>query len=152
MKILLVYIICSLCGLGAEAQTGEAILGVWKNGEGTVHIEVFKNKDKYQGKIVWLKAPIDDKTGKPKTDVNHPDPGVRNRPLVGLSNVWGFAYRPDRKEWSGGKIYDPKNGKTYGCTIVLKTHNTLKVRGFIEGMSWLGRTEVWQRVAGFGGT
>ncbi|TAD81043.1 MAG: DUF2147 domain-containing protein [Bacteroidetes bacterium] len=127
------------------AQNPDAIVGVWKNGEGTALIKIFKNKDKYQGKIVWLKEPNDPETGLPKVDKNHPDAAVRTRPIVGMSNVWGFEYKAAENEWSGGFIYDPKNGKTYDCVISLKTDNELNVRGFIMGMSMFGRTDTWAR-------
>jgi hypothetical protein len=45
--------------------------------------------------------------------------------------------------WSQGKIYDPKNGKTYSCKMTLEG-NELKVRGYV-GFSLLGRTTVWTR-------
>jgi uncharacterized protein (DUF2147 family) len=122
---------------------GDAIVGVWKNGEGTGMIKISKNGEKYQGKIVWLKEPNDQETGKPKLDKNHPDEKVRNRPVLGLINTWGFVYKGD-KTWDEGNIYDPKNGSTYDCTIRMKDNNTLEVRGYI-GISLIGRTDTWTR-------
>ena len=48
------------------------------------------------------------------------------------------------EEWSGGTIYDPKNGKTYKCFIRFENQNKLKIRGFI-GISVLGRNTYWTR-------
>jgi uncharacterized protein (DUF2147 family) len=142
---LLLGFLCAI-GLATVAQkSSDDIIGVWLNGEGTAHIQLFKNHDKYQGKIVWLKEPIDKETGKPRLDKNHPDKSVRSRPILGLSNVWGFTYIADKKQWTGGFVYDPKNGKTYDCRMWLENANTLKVRGFIMGMSMLGRTDTWTR-------
>jgi uncharacterized protein (DUF2147 family) len=124
-------------------QDGDKIAGVWKNGEGTGMIKIYKNGDKYQGKIVWLKEPIDAETGKPKLDKNHPDENLHTRPLIGLVNTWGFDYTGDNV-WENGKIYDPKNGNTYECTIKMKNNNTLEVRGYI-GISLIGRTDTWTR-------
>ncbi|MFT6809134.1 MAG: hypothetical protein ACJA01_002366 [Saprospiraceae bacterium] len=47
--------------------------------------------------------------------------------------------------WSGGKVLDPKNGKTYKCKIELDGNNELKMRGYV-GIPALGRTQVWERV------
>lgn len=124
----------------------DAIVGTWKNGEGTGHIQITRNGDKYQGRIVWLKEPIDPESGKPKLDKQHPDEAARNRPLMGLVNMWGFRYDKSGV-WEGGKIYDPKKGSTYSCTIRMKDANTLEVRGYI-GISLIGRTDVWTRQAG----
>jgi uncharacterized protein (DUF2147 family) len=121
----------------------DAIVGVWKTGEGNAMVRIYKNGDKYQGKVVWLKEPIDTETGKPKLDKNHPDESVRSRPVLGLVNIWGFVYKGD-KVWDEGNIYDPKNGNTYSCTIKLESANTLEVRGFI-GVSLIGRTDTWTR-------
>lgn len=123
----------------------DAIIGVWKNGEGTGHIQISRNGEKYQGRIVWLKEPIDPETGKPKLDKQHPDETVRARPIMGLVNMWGFHFSKEGV-WEGGKIYDPKKGSTYSCTIRMKDVNTLEVRGYI-GISLIGRTDVWTRQA-----
>mgnify|MGYP006176907449 FL=1 len=127
----------------AAQDEADAIVGVWKNGEGTGMVRIYKNGDKYQGKIVWLKEPNDPETGKPKLDKNHPDESVRSRPVLGLVNSWGFEYK-GKKLWDDGKIYDPKNGNTYDCTMKLKDQNSLEVRGYI-GVSIIGRTDVWTR-------
>jgi uncharacterized protein (DUF2147 family) len=76
-------------------------------------------------------------------DKNHPDEKVRSRPVLGLTNTWGFVYKGENI-WDDGSIYDPKNGNTYSCTMKLKDKNTLEVRGYI-GISLIGRTDVWTR-------
>jgi len=147
MKKLFLLMIISVTLFASYSFTlqtnADAIVGSWKNGEGTGIIQIYKNGDKYQGKITWLKEPNDPKTGNPKTDINHPDEKNHTRPVMGLTNLWGFKYSSD-KEWTGGKIYDPKNGKTYSCKIAMENNNTLKVRGFI-GISLIGRTDTWTR-------
>jgi uncharacterized protein (DUF2147 family) len=55
-------------------------------------------------------------------------------------------FKHDDGEWTGGRIYDPQNGKDYKCFMKLKDNKTLNVRGYI-GISLLGRTEVWTRVS-----
>jgi hypothetical protein len=105
--------------------------------------KIYKNGEKYQGKIVWLKEPVDPETGKPKLDKNHPDDSLHTRPVIGLVNTWGFDYTGNN-QWGNGKIYDPKNGNTYECTIKMKNNNTLEVRGYI-GISLIGRTDTWTR-------
>jgi uncharacterized protein (DUF2147 family) len=121
----------------------DAVVGVWKTGEGTAMVRIYKNGDKYQGKIVWLKEPNDPETGKAKVDKNHPDESVRSRPILGLINVWGFVHKGENV-WEEGNIYDPKNGNTYSCTIKMDNPNTIEVRGYI-GVSLIGRTDVWTR-------
>ncbi len=129
--------------LKSMEENPDAIVGVWKTGEGNAMVRIYKNGDKYQGKVVWLKEPIDPETGKPKVDKNHPDEAVRSRAVLGLINVWGFVFKGNNV-WDEGNIYDPKNGNTYSCTMKMNNANSLEVRGFI-GVSLIGRTDTWTR-------
>lgn len=124
-------------------ENPDAIVGVWRTGEGNAMVRIYKNGEKYQGKIVWLKEPNDPETGKPKVDKNHPEEGSRTRSILGLVNVWGFRFA-EKNNWEDGSIYDPKNGNTYSCTIKMTSQNTIEVRGFI-GVSLIGRTDTWTR-------
>jgi probable signal peptide protein len=65
----------------------------------------------------------------------------KNKPLIGLEIIRGLE--KDGDEFTGGTITDPKNGKTYKCTIT-RDGNKLNVRGYI-GFSVIGRTQVWQK-------
>lgn len=65
----------------------------------------------------------------------------KDQPIIGMVILWGLTR--DGKEWSGGKILDPDNGKTYRCLVEpVEGGAKLKVRGYI-GISLLGRTQVW---------
>jgi uncharacterized protein (DUF2147 family) len=125
----------------------DKIQGTWLNQEGTSHIQIFKAdnvsyKGKFYGKIVWLKVP--NENGKPKVDKENPDTKKRSTPILGLLILKDFVYDKDDKEWSGGTIYDPKNGKSYSSFIKMDG-NKLNVRGYV-GVSMFGRTAVWTRV------
>ena len=97
-------------------EDSNPIVGVWKTGEGNAMVRIYKNGEKFQGKIVWLKEPNDPETGKPKIDKNHPEEANRTRPILGLVNIWGFS-QTGKNLWEDGNIYDPKNGNTYSCEI-----------------------------------
>jgi uncharacterized protein (DUF2147 family) len=126
----------------SAAQAANAVIGIWKNGEGTAMVQIYEKSDKFYGKIVWLKIP-NDANNKPKTDINNPNEKLQTRPLKGLENLVGFVYKGNGI-WEDGTIYDPKNGNDYSCTITLVDNNTLEVRGFV-GVSVFGRTDVWKR-------
>ena len=126
----------------AWAQKADAILGSWANPNGQDHILIYKHGDKFFGKLDWIKFP-NDENGKPKTDKNNPDPALRSRPDLGLELLKDFTFDGD-DVYSGGTVYDPKNGKTYSCKMTLEG-NTLKIRGYI-GISLFGRSETWTRV------
>ena len=81
--------------------------------------------------------------GTPWLDNNNPDPTLRKTPRLGLTVVRSFSYVGDNL-WVDGKVYDPKNGKTYSGKMTLISPNQLNLRGYI-GISLIGRTAVWTR-------
>ena len=122
------------------------ILGVWLNEDKDAHVQIENVNGSYFGKVIWLKLPIDDETGKPKLDKKNPDDELKKRPVMGLTLLSNFKFDGD-DEWEDGEIYDPKSGNTYSCYMVFtdKTKKTLKVRGYI-GISLIGRTTYWTKV------
>lgn len=130
--------------VNAQEFQSDDILGVWLNEDEDAHIEVYKDGDLYFGKIIWLKFPIDEETGKPKLDKHNPDPELQKRPSLGIKLLTDFEWDGDN-EWDEGDIYDPKSGKTYSCYIIMKEYDLLKIRGYI-GISLIGRTTYWTRV------
>jgi uncharacterized protein (DUF2147 family) len=128
---------------GFVRATGpDDILGIWLTAKGKGEMQIYKEGNKYFGKIIWLAEP-NDANGLPKKDKNNPDPNLQGKPLAGAVLLRNFVY--DDGEWNSGRIYDPQNGKDYKCYLKLKDAKTLNVRGYI-GISLLGRTEVWTKV------
>lgn len=133
--------------INAQDFKADDILGVWMNEDKDANVEIYKDGDVYNGKIVWLKDPIREETGKPKLDKENEDESLRSRPVMGLLLLKDFVFDGD-DEWEDGEIYDPKNGKTYSCYMEFEDEddmNTLKIRGYI-GISLLGRTTYWTKV------
>ena len=132
-----------------SAAGPDDILGAWNNQEKDARIEITKCGEKYCGKIVWIKIPdypegsTEGVPGTPKLDNNNPDPTLRSKPRLGLEIVYGFVFAGENR-WTDGKVYDPKNGKTYSGKMTLVAPNQLDLRGYI-GISLLGRTTSWTR-------
>ena len=147
LRILLMVIAAGLftaANVSAQDYKTDDLLGVWLNEDEDAHIEIFKEGDLYYGKIIWLKFPIDDETGKPKLDKHNPDPELQKRPSLGIMLLIDFEWDEDN-EWDEGDIYDPKSGKTYSSYIIMKEYDLLKIRGYI-GISLIGKTTYWTRV------
>jgi uncharacterized protein (DUF2147 family) len=145
--LLLGLLITPFANLQAQEVKSDDILGVWLTQDKDSHVQIYKDGDKYFGKIIWLKDPIDDKTGKPKVDDKNQDPALRTRPVMGMLLLKNFVFDGE-DEWKDGTIYDPKKGKTYSCYMIFPDENNkdrLKIRGYI-GVSLLGRTVYWTRV------
>lgn len=121
-------------------NAGDKILGTWLNEEKDGKIEIYKNGNKYYGKLIWGKN-MYEPDGSSRTDIKNPDPKLRQRKLQDLVLLTNFSY--DDGEWEGGKIYDPKSGKTYSCVMKFKG-SILQIKGYI-GITLLGRTTVWTK-------
>lgn len=117
------------------------ILGVWLTESQDAKIKIYKSQNKYFGKVIWIKEPLD-KDGKPVVDRNNPESALQKQPILGLSIITNMAY--SNKEWSGGKIYDPKNGESYTCKLWLDD-GKLKVRGYV---GWFFDTKTWSKSDG----
>ena len=126
----------------ALAAEADAVVGEWYTKDSKAVVQIYKQGDVYNGKIIWLKEPKNE-DGSVKLDTNNPDESLRGQAIIGLNLVKGFTYKGSNK-WANGTIYDPDNGKTYKCKMSLNDDGSLKVRGFI-GVSLIGRTQVWTR-------
>lgn len=117
------------------ASDGDRLLGIWITPEKD-SIQIYKTGEHYFGR------PSVQPGQAQRLDVNNPDPTKRGRSLADVLILENFVYEDG--EWSRGKIYDPKNGKTYRCVIRLKGENEIVIRGYV-GISLFGRSETWTR-------
>ena len=76
-------------------------------------------------------------------DINNPNPAMRTRPLLGVRILDGLRRVTDNR-WSGGKLYDPRTGKTYFSKLKLVDRNRLKIIGCIGPQ--LCKGYIWKRV------
>ena len=104
-------IISLVLAMMSVAGYAQSVVGKWVTEGGDSQVEIYQSGDKLNGKIVWLKVNI----------------------LTGLTKKG--------EKWEGGKIYNPKNGKTYKCSIWLDGNN-LKVRGYI---AMFYETQTWTK-------
>ncbi len=147
LSLVVLYLFSSI-DVNAQKINADDVVGIWWNDVKSSKIEIYKEGNKYHGKIVFLSEPIDPETGKAKLDKENPDESLRNRPLLNLNIITNFDFDDD--EWIDGKIYDPKSGNTYNCYLEFenpKDKNTLKLRGYIGyAFLGLGRTSYFTRV------
>lgn len=146
MKHLVFSILLTLLGgynMVSAQDAADKLIGVWEPSNGKARVKVEKIGNKYYGKIVWLREPVDPQTGQPKLDKNNPDASMRTVPLKGYRMLKDFTF--ENGEWTNGTIYDPESGSTYNCVIKAKDDNTLDIRGYV-GVKALGRTDVWKRM------
>jgi len=104
--------------------------GEWITPDKAAKIRIAPCGDSLCGTVVWLKNRNDPATGRPQMDVRNPDPALRGRPVVGLRLLTGFK-SAGASRWAGGRIYDPKSGKTYDSKLSLAPDGVLKVQGCV---------------------
>ena len=120
----------SISPLGhAEAAKAVGAAGVWLTQSGDAKIKVSHCGTALCGRVVWLKDPLDKKTGKPQLDDHNADPALRGRPVIGISLFINMQAAGPNK-WSG-KIYNADDGKTYASTVTLLPSGNLSVQGCV---------------------
>lgn len=121
-------------------------IGSWKTiddktGKVKSIVEISDQGGKLVGKVAQILQ--SDKGPNPTCDACSGD--RKDKPVLGMTIMWDV--KQDGDVWDGGSILDPNNGKTYSVKLTLiENGSKLQVRGFL-GFSWLGRTQIWERVA-----
>ncbi|WP_072396491.1 DUF2147 domain-containing protein [Hyphomicrobium sp. CS1GBMeth3] len=134
-----------LVTLASEAAAARPELGTWYDDSGQGAVEVYicaEAPNKLCGRIIWLKDPLNAE-GEPKHDRYNPNPTNQGRPICGLPMIWGLGLMSDGT-FDGGKIYDPKTGKTYDVALKLAQPDKLTITGYL-GMKMLGKSFTWTR-------
>lgn len=121
------------------------ILGTWYNDIKSSKIEIYEEKGLYYGRITWLEDPANSDGSTPRVDEFNEDPALAKRQLMNLVILKELKWNASEKEWQEGTIYDPNNGKTYECYCLLQEDGTLYFKGYVLGITWLGRSTVWTR-------
>jgi uncharacterized protein (DUF2147 family) len=122
MGLLAASLLFLAVGSGAPPEIG----GLWLTDDrkGIVRIEACGAH--LCGRIARV---LDTDPGVPKTDIKNPDRNLRNRPILGLTTLWGFTR--SGSVWTGGRAYDPKTGNSYRSTLQLNPDGSLKVSGCV---------------------
>jgi uncharacterized protein (DUF2147 family) len=118
--------------LGVSLSTGLAAdpLGTWRTEESKATVRIAACGPALCGTIILLKEANDPDTGKPKTDKNNADAGLRNRPMIGVQIVLGMKPSGTANKWSG-QVYNAEDGKTYSGSLTLQDANTIKLEGCV---------------------
>lgn len=127
--------------VAAQAQAPVA-LGIWYDDTGKGAVEIAPCGSKLCGRIVWLKEPISEKTGKPLVDAYNPEEGKRTRPICGLQ-ILGELARQSDGTWDDGWVYDPKVGKSFDAAIAVQGA-TLKLTGY-KGVKLFSKSFTWTK-------
>jgi uncharacterized protein (DUF2147 family) len=115
-----------IAALLAAAAAADVPAGMWVTQDGSALVRVEPCATSICGSVARVLA---SGPGTPDTDVHNPDQGLRHRPLVGLPILGGFHW--SGRQWTNGRIYDPKTGNTYRSQLSLEPDGSLRVSGCV---------------------
>ncbi|MGF7080950.1 DUF2147 domain-containing protein [Mucilaginibacter sp. UYCu711] len=147
MKILsLISLVQLLMATISNLQTPETdrVIGIWQSERKDSKVEIYKSGGKYYGKLLagWGNK-IYQADGKTLTkDEKNPDVNLRNHTLLNTTILSDLTYHDG--EYTGGKLYDARSGKSYNCQMKVKD-GKLKIRGYWKFYA-LGMTTNWTRL------
>ena len=143
MKKTALILIFTFPFLFAYSQSISDIAGDWYTQDKNAVVTITVEGNTVVGTTTWMKEPNDD-SGNPKLDKLNPDEKLRNRARMGLRIMEGFVYNGDNV-WEDGTIYKPDAGKIYGGTATLVDQKTLKLKGYLLSLPFIGKTSTWTR-------
>jgi len=142
-----IILLTCLVAWSMQGLAQNEIVGQWYNEEKSSIINVTKNqKGTYSGRITWLEDNTNSDGSSPRRDEYNPEESLQKRLLKELIILTDLEYNSEDKQWQNGLIYDPENGKTYECYCEMNEDGTLYFKGYILGITWLGRSTTWTRV------
>ena len=137
-----------LMGLMAQAYAGEPdLVGCW---------DTWDDHDHQHSGVVCIQNTSAGLEGKVTSIIPRPghpanarcdacDGDKKDKPVLGMTILWGLVWNAESQQYEGGYILDPDNGMVYRCMIE-RVGSELHVHGYI-GFSIFGRTQVWTLVS-----
>ena len=125
-----------------RAKTANGPAGIWLTQAGDAKIRISHCSTGLCGTIVWLKVPVDPKTGKPQIDDKNANPSLAKRPIIGI-NIFNRMKSVANNKWSG-TIYNADDGKSYSSDVIVAGPRKLEVRGCV--MAVLCGGETWTKI------
>jgi uncharacterized protein (DUF2147 family) len=146
----IVLIASTAISLGSGPSTAQSVTpnGTWLNEDKDAIVEIADcgaqaggaPTNTLCGKVVWLKNPIDPKTGQPPVDKNNVDPAQRGRPIIGMQPISQMKPSSTPARWDG-RVYDLDSGKTYDGSLIVKSATQMRVQGCLllicQGEEWV---------------
>ena len=138
----------SLPALAVDAENNIAevrdITGVWTNEELGFELEIYGCGDaRLCGRVVSY-SKSSDYANVPKAPPR--EEVADDQRIVGRELLSGFvADQEDGTKWKNGRIFNPKDGRTYKSTITLADEDTLKLRAYV-GIPIFGRDLTLKRI------
>lgn len=121
------------------------VCGKWQLQDGKLIVQVYREGEEYEAKIVWFDDHDDTKNLDYWKDDQNPDPALRSRKILGMNVLEKLTYNPSTNTWEDGIIYDAKHGKHWNSSASLTKEGLLKVKGYWH-FKFMGKTLTFKRL------
>ncbi|MBL1436462.1 MAG: DUF2147 domain-containing protein [Rhodobacteraceae bacterium] len=123
----------------ASAEGIGAFAGLWRTARHGALVEITDCGNTTPcGALAWASAPVFEGNTQ---DIRNRNLALRERPLLGVPILWGFA--PDGTGWQNGGVYNPEDGKTFRAKLQLLSKYELRVTGCFGPLC---RSQIWTRL------
>ena len=85
------------------ATNPDALNGRWLSQKKRNQVQIYRQGNRYYGKIIWMLEPNEPDTNQPKCDKLNPDASLRSRPLVGMNIMSDLQYT-GANTWTGSTM------------------------------------------------
>ncbi len=117
--------------------------GIFAREGADTRIELFPCEDEELcGRIVWLRR-MAEADGSKRRDLKNPDEDLRDRALIGMTVLWDLEARKNDDRWTGGRIYNPDDGKDYRAKVRFMDDDTVELKACVLIIC---ETQIWTRV------
>ena len=137
-KLIFIILVASIVNIQQAQTAEESIVGYWlapqsifeiKNCDGALCAEIVQ---------IFVAEGVDPKS---ILDSKNMDPELQSRPLIGINVLEGFYGEFNSKNTlKGGRIYNPRDGKTYKSKLHRLDNGNLRVEGCVlficDGEEW----------------
>jgi len=137
-KLIFSFLLASTFTIQQVQTAEESIVGYWLASDSI--FEIKNCDDALCGEIVqiFVAEGVDPKS---ILDNNNMDPELQSRPLIGINIFEGFNGEFNSKNTlKGGRIYNPRDGKSYKSRLRLLDNGNLRVEGCVlficDGEEW----------------
>ena len=120
------------------AQKADDIIGQYHL-PNKIEVEIFKQNEKYCGKIVKLNDFEDGQT----RDVNNPEKSKRNDLLIGKIIITNLEFDENKKQWLNGSMYGAEKGMIFNLKIIDFRDDEIVVVGS-KLIFW--KTLIWEKI------
>jgi len=138
MKNIITIVVLIFFASVAFAQNADDVIGKYRL-PNNLDVEIFKDNNKYFGKIIALNGYEDGET----KDFKNPDKAKRNELLLGKVIIENLVFDKDEKQWINGNMYGPEKGMIFNLKVTEIRDKEIEIVG---SKYFFHKTLIWKMI------